>query len=260
VSVTCEVRDVNGASDSQAITYQIINPTVEEALQKVADNYAKIYDLTADITLTSMLDDQPFGETDYCRYYFKAPDKERTDSFLSEVRATKAEMVIINGSSMYLIDPINSLSVEVDLLEETGIDSSQFNQMDIYYNLANFLNNHTLTQNNAETDFVNLIIAFDAIPAAQNSLYSKLTLFIDYNIGVLMKSYLYKENESGQVELLQTIQAIEAQQLPGGAWWITKMNKIPVLTSGNLIDTVAYSNLLINIGLTDSDFDPEEQY
>lgn len=260
VGINCEVRDNKGAVNSRAISCRIINPTVEEILGKVVDNYAKIYDFKADMVLSSTLNGQPFGETEYCRYYFKAPNKEKTESFTDSYRTTKTEVIIIDGSNMYLIDAINRITQEIDFLTEAGISGAQFNQMDIHYNIPNFLNNHTVTRDNAKTDFINLIIALDAIPKTQNNLYSKLELYVDYNKGLLVKSCLYKENESRQMKLLQTIETVETQRMPNGAWLPRKINKIPVLTSGNLIETATYSNLQINVGLTDLDFDLAEQY
>jgi len=258
-SVTCEVRDNKGGTASKTISLRVINPTVEEILQKVADNYAKIYDLKADMTLTSTLNGQPFGQDDYCRYYFKAPNKERTDSFSDSSRVTKTEANIIDGSTMYLIDPVKKIIQPVDLLVEAGINNAQFNQMDLYYNQANFLSNHTVTRNLGKSDLSNFIVAFDTIPKEQNSLYSKLELYIDYNKGLLNKSCLYKQDANGQPELLQTIETVESQQMPNGVWVVKKINKTPVLKSGNLIDTASYENQQVNIGLTDTDFDPEKQ-
>ncbi|MDD4899648.1 MAG: hypothetical protein PHT31_02535 [Candidatus Omnitrophica bacterium] len=258
-SVLCEVRDNKGGTDSKTISLRVLNPSVEEILQKVANNYALVSDLTADMTLTSTLNGEPFGQTDYCKYYFKAPSKERTDSFSDATRLTKVEANIMNGSNMYLIDTINKIVQPVDLLNEAGINSAQFSQMDLYYNQSNFLDNHTVTKNTEKSDLVNFVVTFDAVPKEQNNLYSKLELYIDYKKGLLKKSCLYKQNTSGQSELLQTIETVESQQMPNGAWVVKKMQKTPVLKSGNLIDTASYENQQVNIGLNDTDFDPEQQ-
>lgn len=261
VDILCEVKDSNkGTKVSKIASYNIINPTVEEILQSVADNYDNIYDFEADMILSSTLNGQPFGETEFCRYYFKAPNKEKTESFSDSYRATKTEAIIIDGPNMYLVDTINKIIQQVDLLTEAGISSVQFSQMDIYYDQSSFLNNHTSARNNSKTDFNKMIIAIDAIPKVPNNLYSKLELYVDYNKGLLVKSCLYKENESRQMELIQTIEVIESQKISNGAWLPIKMVKNPHLTSGALISTLTYINPQINAGLTDLDFDPNRQY
>ncbi|HLD82778.1 MAG TPA: outer membrane lipoprotein-sorting protein, partial [Candidatus Omnitrophota bacterium] len=259
VEIIAEARDSQKETAAKTLTYRIINPTTEEILQKVADNYAKIYDFKADMTLSSTLNGKPFGETDYCRYYFKAPNKEKTESFTDASRTNKAEAIIIDGPTMHLVDYINKLTQQVDLLNETGITNQQFNQMDLYYNQVNFLNNHSLAKNVKESDLNNFIICLEAIPKEQNKLYSKLDLYIDYNKGLLLTSQLFKENENKQAELVQTIEALETQQMPNGAWVLTQITKIPTLKSDLLIEIADYSNIQINTGLTDSDFNPKEQ-
>ena len=235
--------------------------TAEEILQKVADNYALIKDFKADMTFSSTLDGKPFGETEYCKYYFKAPKKEKTETYSDSNMTTKKEIIIIDSSMIYLIDPINKTTQKTDLAAQANVTGAQFNQMDIYYNLSNFLNNHIITRDDAKTDLNNMIVVFDAIPKEPNSLYAKLELYIDYQKGLLLKSSLYRKDKNNEIKLIQTTETVETQQMPNGAWLPKKMKKIPVLTSGNFISTVVYSNPQVNIGLTDDlDFNPEKQY
>ena len=53
VDITCQVRDNKGGQSSKTITYHIINPTIKEILQKVADNYALVNDKKMDVTTNS---------------------------------------------------------------------------------------------------------------------------------------------------------------------------------------------------------------
>jgi len=255
VDITCEARDHKSAKTSKTITLRIINPTVEEVLQKVADNYARIYDFKADMTLSSTLDGRPFGVTEYCRYYFKAPNKEKTESFSDSQRTAKTEAIIMDGSLMYLVNVVNKIIQKADLLEEAGISGAQFNQMDIFYNQSNFFNTHLVTKNDARTDFNNSIITLDAVPREQSVLYSKLELYIDYSKGVLLKSSLFKDNS-----LIQTQETLKTVQTSQGAWLPTKMQKTPSLEAGAFITTMDYNNPQVNIGLSDSDFDQNKQY
>ena len=260
VDITCQVRDNKGGQSSKTITYHIINPTIKEILQKVADNYAKIYDFKADMSLASTLDGQPFGTPEYCRYYFKAPNKEKTESFTDSSRTTKTEVIIINGSNMYLIDPVKNIKQQVDLLADAGIDATQFNQMDLYYNLTLFLSKHTITKNNSNSELNNMIVALDVIPKTPNNIYDKLGISIDYSKGIIVRYSIYRRNESSQLELDQETKIIASQRMSNNTWLPKKMTKTPNLTSGTFISILTYENIQINTGLTDFDFDPNMQF
>lgn len=270
VNIACEVRDSKGAVTSKIISCRIINPTVEEILQKIADNYKNIADLKADMLLSAALDGESIGQTEYCRYYFKAPvkiadreipAKEKTESYSDETRNTKTEIIIIDGNYMDRIDLADKSVERFDLLEQTGISAEQLNHMDIYYNPGNFLQTHTVKKDDTRTDFENMIIVLEAVPKTQNSVYAKLELHTDYKKGILAKNILYQkaEEETSEPELLQTIETKESIKMANGAWVPVKMIKIPVLSSGNMVTTMVYSNVEINTGLKDEDFDPARQ-
>lgn len=259
VSIACGIRDNRGGEASTVIVYSIINPTVQDVLKKVADNYAKIYDFTANMTLSSTLNNQPFGETEYCKYYFKSPNKEKTETYSDTYRATKTDVIVVDGANMHLIDPINNIKQQVDLLADADVTAAQFNQMDIYYNQANFLDNHTVAKNDTDTDFINAFVALDVFPKTSNNIYDKLGILIDYFKGVIAKYSIYKKNESNELELIQETKTIEYLQMPNGVWLPSKMVKTPKLTEANLVSTLTYDNLQVNTGLVDLDFDPEKQ-
>ena len=255
VSITTEVKDSNSNLTLKTISIRMINPTIQEVLKKVVDNYAKISDFSADMALSSTLDAKPFGTTDYCRYYFKAPNKEKTETFNDAARQVKNDIIIISGSNMHLIDPIKNIKQSVDLLADAGISSTEFSQLDLYYNQALFLSKNTVSKNNFNTDFNNMIIALDATPNEKNNIYDKLGILIDYNKGLIVKIVHYKNDE-----LPQMMEVIETKQMPNGAWVTSKLKKIPNLKAGNLIVILSYDNIQINTGLTDSDFDPDKQF
>ena len=133
--------------------------------------------------------------------------------------------------------------------------------MDIYYKPDDFLQTHTLKSNDSKTDFENKIVALEAVPKVENRVYAKLELYIDYNKGILAKNVLYKKAEEGdgEPELLQSIEIKESKEMANGAWVPLKMEKIPVLSSGNMVSTLVYSNIEINTGLRDADFEPDKE-
>ncbi|MFH0791587.1 MAG: carboxypeptidase regulatory-like domain-containing protein [Candidatus Omnitrophota bacterium] len=269
VNLTCEVKDSNGVITSKLISCRIINPTAEEILQKVSDNYKKIGDLKADMLLSAALDGESIGAAEYCRYYFKAPvkigdkqipTKEKTETYSDGTRNTLSDIIIIDGNYMYRIDASDQSVEKFDLLEQTGISAEQLNHMDIYYNPDNFFQTHTVKKDDAKTDFNNMIIALEAVPKTQNNIYARLELYSDYKKGILAKNILYKrDEENSEPKLLQTIETKESIKMANGAWVPVKMIKIPVLSSGNMISTMVYSHIEINTGLKDDDFDSDKQ-
>ncbi len=255
IGITCEVRDNQTAPVSRTLSIYLINPAPEEALEKLAQNYSGIHDFTADMVLTSSLNGKPFGEPQYCRYYFKAPDKEKTITFSDENRNVKTNILISNGSIMHLIDPASRKSETVNLLEESGADSTQFSQMDIYYGQAKFLSGHTVTRNQSGSDPNNLIVALDATPNQTNNLYSQLQLYIDFKKGLLVKIIQKKEGEEPQI-----LEATETAEVAPGIWMPTKARKNPNLSAGNFIAEISYSNIQLNLGLQDIEFTPQTEY
>ena len=47
--------------------------------------------------------------------------------------------------------------------------------------------------------------------------------------------------------------------MSNGAWLASKTSKIPNISVGEFITTLTYSNLQINVSLTERDFDPYAQ-
>lgn len=242
-----------GQSETVTLKVTVID-SPEGVLRKVSENYRLIEDLKADMAVSTILDSKLLGETGYYRYYFKKPNKEKIETYSSPERTTKTDIVIINGSIMNLVNPSTKAIQEVDLLAKANIDSARFNQMDIYYNLTEFINAHVVTKNETDSDLANFIIAIDAVPKIQNPLYEKLELFIDYNKGLLIKSLLFKGGP-----LREKMEIQESRVMPNGAWVPVKMAKTPMLTSGNMVSTLTYSDIRINTGLADKDFDPQIQ-
>jgi len=228
--------------------------TAEGALQKVSDNYNLIGDLVANMNVSTVLNSQSLGDKGSYIYYFKKPDKEKIETYSSQDRTTKTDITIINGSTMYLIDPGTKTIQEVNLLSKANLDSTQFNQQDIYYNLPEFLNGHTVTKNEGDSDLKNFVVAIDVLPKTVNPLYEKLELFVDCKKGLLIKSLLFKDGA-----LKERMEIQESQAMPNGAWVPVKMVKFPLLTSGNMVTTLTYSDIKINASLRDDDFDPAQQ-
>ncbi|MDD2703621.1 MAG: hypothetical protein PHC33_06450 [Candidatus Omnitrophica bacterium] len=255
VSIFCEARDRRGGSAQKSAVFTFLNPAPEEVLQKVSDNYYRIRDFKADTLYSSTLNGKSFGDTQNCRYFFMAADKEKIETFSNSSRSVKTEVIITNGSQVYLVDPQNKTKEEVSLMDSEGINAGEIDYMDIYYNQPRFLSNHSVGRVDAETNFNAKLICVEAVPLQEKGLYSKLRLYIDYNKGILAKTCLYTGDA-----LTQTVEVGESRRMPGGEWVPVKISKIPALSSGRLVSTMVYSNIQINPGLNRDEFDPDKQY
>jgi len=259
VSIKCEVKDSKSQISSKTISISIINPTVQQILQKVADNYAKIRDYKTDMEMSSTLDGKPFAEPAYCRYFYMAPNKEKTETFSDAARTIKTDVIIINNTNMHLIDPVKNIKQTVNLLQDKGITESEYKQGDIYYNLSSFLTQHNIIRNDINSKLDEKLVYIEATPKIKGKLYDKVAFLIDYSKGALSKFQIYQYNENNNLELIQETTTINSKQFTNGAWLPEKMTKTPNLEDHAFISTATYTNLQINMGLTAIDFDPTKQ-
>lgn len=259
VSITCEAKDAKGEKSFKTITYKIINPTVQEVLQKVADNYAKITDFKADMTLDVVIDGNNFDKTQYCRNSYKAPNKEKTENFTDSTRNQKETVIISDGLIISLINMSDKNVNQLNLNNDSGATGIQVGQLNPLYDLAQFLQKHNVSKDSLKTDYIDQIIALNIIPLVKTNVYSKLELFVDYKKGIITKILLYQEDELGQTEQRLSYEVLESKQMPDGSWLPNKITKTKNLPSGNLTSNINYQNIQINTGLQDSLFDPTKQ-
>lgn len=258
--ISCEVKDSQGAAASQNLSYSILNPTLEDILQKVADNYALVNDKIMDVTITSQFNSQTFGQTIYTRHYFKNPDKQRTETFSNPDRTDNSmtEIQIVAGPTVYLIEPISKSKSKRDISNELNLTQEELNQMDEIYHLQDFLTSHNLSRKDNPQDLANGLVTIEATSKISNGVYSKLGIQIDYFKGLRRKSQTYL-SENIQDKLRQSIEIVDSEEMSNGAWVPRKEVKTLYLTDGNLTMTFDFANIQINTGLADYLFDPERQ-
>lgn len=235
------------------LTCGLVIPTPEEAILKLKENYSQITDFTADLVLSSTLDNQPFSSDEYCRFYFLASDKEKVESFSDDSRTTISEITITDGPKLYLLEPLNKLKEEMSLSEAAAISGETFENMDICYHPDKFLASHTITASNQPADEGMIIL--DAVPKAANNLYTRLELYIDYEKGIVGRSNLYDKDGN----LVQMSDVLASRRMPNGAWLPTKTKKTSMSNQGILAETATYTNIRLNTGLTQEDFNPDAQ-
>ncbi|MFA4888482.1 MAG: hypothetical protein WC628_02755 [Candidatus Omnitrophota bacterium] len=260
VNIACEVKDAKGTQTLKTITYRVINPTVEEILQKIVDNYALVNDKKMDVIMISNFNNEPFGSATYTRHYFKKPDKQKTETFENSQRAdsTKTEIHIVNGLDTYLIDPKTRARLNGNILNDAKTTQEQLNQMDEVYHLQDFLNAHFVTRiNDNPDDLTKGIVMLDVVPKIPHNFYRKLLIQIDYLKGLKTKTFTYFE-ENNQVKLKQTLETTDSIML-NNVWIPAKQVKTLYLTDGNLVMNYNFENIQVNTNLADELFDPEKQ-
>lgn len=256
ISILFEVKDSKGLKTTKSISIRIINPTVQQILQKVADNYALINDKKMDITITSKFNTENFGSTIYTRHFYKKPDKQRTETFSTADRleANKTEIQISLGPATYLIDPKTKIKISNNIITELGLTQAQLNQMDEVYHLADFINAHTIIRNDNPIDLAKGLVNFEITPKVNLNFYSKLGMQIDYFKGIKTKSQTYiKENNLDKLK--ESIEISTSSKLFNGSWLPTKQIKTLYFDEGNLIMTFTITNIQVNTGLSDYLFD-----
>jgi hypothetical protein len=86
----------------------------------------------ADTLYYAALNGKSFGDLRHCRYFFMAPDNEKIETFSDSSRSVKNEIIITNGSRVYLLDPRNRIKEESGLMPSEGINAGEIDYIGIY--------------------------------------------------------------------------------------------------------------------------------
>ncbi|MFH1199400.1 MAG: putative Ig domain-containing protein, partial [Candidatus Omnitrophota bacterium] len=250
VDIICYVKCDNSLVGGQRMVYYIVNPTAKDVLQKVADNYANIYDIKADVVMASTLAGKAYGQEEYLRYYFKAPSKEKLEA--------KSEVTIIDNEKMYFIDPINKNKQQVVALSSADLKALQSIQAEICYNQNLFLSQHKIARNSLDSDLNKGLVSLVAVPNIVNKIYDRLGILADYSKGIISKFSIYRKNVLGGLELLKEVEVIKPGQTLNGAWLPVRTTEAIMTNAGKMIYTSEYNNLQVNTGLADLEFDPDK--
>ena len=254
--ITCIVRDCCGAEIEKNTEIELHDPSPQEALRRVADNYSLVNDLKADVTLEYILNGKRFGDDlDIGMYYFLRPDKGKIETYTDSQRTSKVETVITSGAKMF-IRSNNALEVLLnDLLDESGLTLEQFQSLNIQYNAEEFISGHNLVKSERGSDYSQNLIAIIAYPLVFNEFYSNLILTIDYYKGLVIKYELMQ----GSTIVKQKTEILDSMLMGNNAWVPTKIVKTPTLSTNSFVTTMVLTNISINNGLTESDFNPLAQ-
>jgi len=256
-TITAIATDLaNNVSQHEISLVRIDEPgNVTEALLPVILNYANISCLKADLTINASYDAQAFGDTDYSRYYYKAPDKLKVETYESSSYSIIKWVEIIDDSTMYLVTPGEGYET-VDLPSDAGISGAIYSALNIPYDNASFVGDHNITLDSVDIDTARAILI--ATPTSQNSLYSKLVVTVDLYKGLILNLDIYQYDAVQDKDVLVASITVDASEfLETTAWVPTVMEKKPAIDNGKVfyLDAI-FDNIDINCGLTDDDFDP----
>ena len=223
------------------------DPTPEQILQKVADNYSKIEDMTADMvnTITLHINNQPekVNGPFTRKTYQKQPNKSKVED------PTTNSITIINGNDVYFKDPKSGLqSIRLD--QDGVFDSSQIN---IFYEPFKAFENNTFqildhTINNGKN-----IYRVEMTSKNENKVYSKMVFEINYDDGLLLKDEFYNSNGF----LLVANERLEYAAY-NGIILAVKVKETKYFVDGYSENDISYNNIQLNTGLPDSMFIPAE--
>ena len=257
VTVNIEVKDNAGNLATKEFSFDIKILTAEDLLQAVKNNYTLILDYKANMTLNSVYNGDPFGDTQYCKYYFKQSDTEKTVTFTDETMTVKREIIIINNYTLCNVNVETGEYESLNLLEQANVDTAQFSYMDIPYHGDLFKENNTST---CETiDGIAGIGKITAFPKVPNNLYSRLELEIDYRKGLITSTNVYnKDQETQEDMLIDTTEIIDSINI-GDVWIPSKTKNIPHVKIGTFYTIFEYTDIEVNTNIPEDEFDPEKQ-
>ena len=255
VTVNIEVKDNVGNLAAKEFSFYIKILTAEEALELVKANHDKIQDMKATLEGKSTYKSQPYGKGVYADYWYKYPDKKKTRYYTSSTRDEVDNISILADTALHYINPSKNIRQTVDILEGKGVTKQDLANANPIDNLDSFISaNDVVTISNDKG-----LYFIEATPKEENSHYNKISLYIDSSHSLLQKTELYKDNNLKQITEISSCEELD------GIYVASETKKIPVLeddngdTSLDFITTVTYSNIEINTGIPDSEFDPEQQ-
>ncbi len=255
VTVNIEAKDNAGNLAAKEFGFEIKILTAEEALELVKINHDKIQDMKATLEGKSTYKSQPYGKGVYADYWYKYPDNKKTKHYTSSARNEVESISILADTALHYINPSKNIRQTVDILEGKEVTKQDLANANPIDNLDSFINANDVTRISNDK----WLYLIEATPKEENSHYNKISLYIDTSHSLLQKTELYKDNNLKQITEISSCEDLD------GIYVASETKKIPVLeddsgdTSLDFITTLTYSNIEINTGIPDSEFDPEQQ-
>jgi autotransporter-associated beta strand protein len=197
----------------------LINPNVNDILDKVKVNYSKITDITYTTTLKRYFEGQ-VAETQTIQCRQKGPFKIRWDNL------TTGASTIINQDGIGIIDENGELTPLILVVGEDG-QSQAIKMNQFYWDIDSFKTDHTFEEASVVTNSA-LSYQFTATPIT-NSVhsYDSLVCTVDIQSGAVTSFDLIF---AGRVAL--TVHQVSIQEIAPGIWFHSQENSILPMCDG----------------------------
>jgi outer membrane lipoprotein-sorting protein len=231
------VRDVanNVAVHKIGVKITEAMSTPEEILGKVAENYGRIRDMRAEMSIwgsVGSLTVSPY----YGSIFLKMPDKSKI------VIPAKNEVIIEDGGKMYFVT-----DGEIEEIDYADITDSLPSLLDYWFDVSEFKKIHKMIVKERKGDiYIIEVVPNIALP------YQKMVIYIDSSIGLEMKREVYYDNLSNP----QLVKETKEYQRIGSSYLPTMLVERIYFADAVVESITMYKDIQINIGIENSVFKP----
>jgi hypothetical protein len=217
----------------------------EDMLMTVQRNFDKLQDLQATLISQDNYNNNAMVGTIWSKLYFKSPSSLRLESFSDAGMVTEYSTFVLNDGVLYNTSYGNTVH-ESDLHVFAGLDESEYEQVNIPFNIPAFMEGHDLT---LETfDAANGTGWIVAVPRTFSDLYSKVRLQINSAEGLIRVMELFMNDA-----LIERNEVVDVVTI-GGMILPKTIRKITYLPLGNYMTDYVFEDIVVNQGLSDGLF------
>ena len=205
-----------------------------EIVSGISANLKKITDFRANVEIVLTSDN--IEEHSSGKLYFKAPDKYRVELYFP-----KKQLIIANGSTLVIHDPVSSKQIKQNLsrLSEKETMALPFiPDINRYFDLFTF---SFQAQSSAS-------ILLKGEPRDKNNAIGKIDLYCDPKQSIPTRIVSY--NKKGSLVSLREIRYMQIE----GLVVPTRSYAMAILPAGNIQADIEYRNIKINTNIPDSQF------
>lgn len=227
------------------------NPTPDEILETVRQNYSTFQDMQCKARMNIMLHGKAMQPEENMIVKTMRPDRERMESYsrdFSELIQTS----ITRGGRMQIIYP-NGEKSTANIAEEAGLSQEQVSQMDIFFNLEAFKSSNSISVVEGSYNEQTKTIAINVTPNTANAVYGRIVLTVDLGKGIITQWDLFST-----AALVQSMKVTGASKF-GDMWLPVKMERTtPIEEGDDMVATLEYYDVKMNPGLDPALFEIQE--
>ena len=227
-------QEGTGHESSSTIRITVVQPTPDNILKKLENNYSKIQDISATITDTSQVGNNP-SKTTIRDMVMKSPDK---------MKITSPDVTIITDGDKTTIKEPGQEPVTLSALDYT-VETTP-SQMDYFYHLKEFMEKHRVEVVSNEGKGVYIL---EAYPVTEEKLYSKLRIKVNTQDKVELYNEIY--DEAGK--LMYKKETLD-YNTTGGVIIPTRYQETTYFETGNIVNTAKLEGIRLDTGVSDEEF------